>query len=394
MNKSTLISIILLIFFISGCASNKSFNIVKTGSNERKEQKELSSQDKIKETITNYNLYIQNQDPNANPMNSEELDLALAGLEPLDDSLNKFALLLEKNKIGKYALNSTKIATSYLTTKDVDFELKTFNIKDNMSDTIANIRREKFAYVIAIITTSQLEPLMQLANQNPDMKFYIPTIHISQLENITDQNSTSNIVFGGIDYGKQIDNLSQFTSGKVSMFNIKNSLGDSLRGYVYQNSSQIVFDQDITGSTSRFDKLIEDKEILNETSMYLNTPIVKSSLIMSQLRIYELLPYPILSTQLSYNRLLFSLTQPKDRQNLIVANSIIKYDATVDENSKLLGSNIDFDHINYSTCIGIDYFFAYINQIQRSFEENIAQNQVQYDVQLLKSGSYNFSIIQ
>jgi hypothetical protein len=384
MNKSTLISIILLIFFISGCASNKSFNIIKTGSNER-----TTSKEDYKDNISKYNLEIQNTNIDKNLI-ADDLSLNI----PLDTSLNRFAILLEKNKIGKYALNSTKITTSYLTTKDADFELKTFDIKDNISDTIANIRREKFAYVIAIITTSQLEPLIQLANQNSDMKFYIPTIHISQLESIEVQNEASNILFGGLDYKQQIVELSQFTSDNISMFSIKNSLGKELRKYVYDTGVSVLFDQDITGSTSRFDKIIEDKVILNDTALYLNTPIVKSSLILSQLRIYELMPYPILSTQLSYNRLIFSLTQPQDRENLIIANSIINYDKTVDENSKLLGTNIDYDWINYSTCIAIDNFYAQINQSQRIFDEEIIDNQVQYKVELLKPNNHSFGLVQ
>jgi SRSO17 transposase len=373
-----------LILFITGCGSSNSFNIIKIGSNERK----ISKQE-YKKTISKYNLEIANTNPD-----NIELDDALSSLEPLDISLNKFALLFEKNKIGKYALNSTKIMTSYLTTKNSDFLLKTFDINSDLSSTIDKIRAQKFAYVIAIITNDMLEALVQIANANPDMKFYVPTIHKSQLDILTNQNRALNITFGGIDYQRQIQELAQFTNSKISLFSIKNSLGKNLRKYIYDTGAEVVFDQEITSSTGRFDMMIEEKYILNDTAMYLNTPIVKSSLILSQLRIYEMIPYPILSTQLSYNRLIFSLTQPKDRQNLIVANSIINYDKIVDENSKLLGTNIDFDWINYSTCIGIDDFYAYINQSPRTFNEPIEDNQVQYSVQLLKPNSFSFGLIE
>ncbi len=55
---------------------------------------------------------------------------------------------------------------------------------------------------------------------------------------------------------------------------------------------------------------MKDNRILGST-IILNTPIVKSSIILSQITAFEVEPAKVLSTQLNYNPLLVKLTQEK-----------------------------------------------------------------------------------
>jgi hypothetical protein len=375
--------IISLFSFFYGCSSNKSFTVVKLTPNGEKSTTTLSAEEKSRygyEAIQEYNL--------------DHADEQQEEYEILDSSLNKVAIVFIKDEVGKYALNSTQVVTSYFVHKQEDFLLKTFDVKENTLDAFATvlsqIRAEKFAYVLAIATSNSIQNLLETAGNNPDILFYIPTLN---KERIYTQEFGQNVIFGGIDYKKQIEVLAPFASQKVSMFNIKNPLGEDLKHYVNEYNYNVVYAQEIASRENRFDKFLKRNSFLNASSLYLNTPIVKTSLLLSQLRVYEKRPYPIFSTQLGYNRLIFSLTQPQDRKNLIIANSIIKFDENIDETAKLLDVDIDFDWINYSTAIGIDYFYAHINHTPRIFQELIEDNQVSYGVELLKAGTYGFKKI-
>ena len=77
---------------------------------------------------------------------------------------------------------------------------------------------------------------------------------------------------------------------------------------------------------------------------------------MSQLTLYDANATNILSTQINYDPLLFSMTQYKDRKTMIIANSITSQNNVFIETNSLLGNDIVYDWINYTTTIGVDYF--------------------------------------
>jgi len=107
------------------------------------------------------------------------------------------------------------------------------------------------------------------------------------------------------------------------------------------------------------------------------------------------LPYALFSTQINYNPLLLSLTQYDDRKNFYIANSIGKSDTNLLAINKLLGNNILFDWINYSTSIGMDYIYTlyFNNNAKRLFNENIISNQVNYNISIVKPTKSSFKEI-
>ena len=122
--------------------------------------------------------------------------------------------------------------------------------------------------------------------------------------------------------------------------------------------------------------------------MFLNTPIIKSSILLSQLRAYDTVPYIILSTQLNYTPLVISLTQYPDRKKFIVANSIEKVNLKLEESLALLDVDVAYNWVNYSTLIGIDSIF--FKDESKLFPNKIVDNQVQYETTLHKNTRHGF----
>ena len=112
----------------------------------------------------------------------------------------------------------------------------------------------------------------------------------------------------------------------------------------------------------------------------INTPIVKSSIILSQLYAYETENAAILSTQLNYNPLLISLTQYEDRLNLILANSIEFTNDNLSEVLTLLDTDIKYNWVNYSSLVGINYIYA--RNKNRLIKNDVINNEVIYNTNL------------
>ncbi len=134
------------------------------------------------------------------------------------------------------------------------------------------------------------------------------------------------------------------------------------------------------------------KKVLQNSSLFLNTSIIQSSIVLSQLRAHGTEPYRILSTQLNYTPLVVSLTQFPDRKKFVVANSIGKTDLKLQESLALLNSDIQYNWVNYSTLIGMD--FLYKKNDSELFPSRIKNNQVSYEVQLYKNTRYGFEKIR
>jgi SRSO17 transposase len=114
-------------------------------------------------------------------------------------------------------------------------------------------------------------------------------------------------------------------------------------------------------------------------------------MIMSQLTLYDTNVTNILSTQINYDPLLLSMTQYVDREKMIIANSITQENNTIIESNALLGNDIRYDWINYTTTVGIDYFYNKITGGDREYNIEISDNQMIYDVELLRPGLSKFS---
>ena len=323
----------------------------------------------------------------------------------------KIALLLPYNKIGKYASSTTNASLAYLMTKNHSFKLKSYKIEnENIEEILKSIeliKSDGFSYVIAPVTQIGAK---NIATINPELNIYFPTI------NKKDINTTSkSLYFGGIDYQAQSDKLLKEAVSPLVIFYDKSVIGNKLATYEENKfkENNISLDENLTDfnltehsdvnktvikfsiprRTTNLEKYLKENVDLNASSCFINTPIVKTAMIMSQLTLYDTNTTEItniLSTQINYDPLLLSMTQYSDRKNMIIANSITEQNNMLIETNSLLSNDIVYDWINYTTTIGIDYFYSLITSDMRDYNISLENNQMQYKIELIKPSYSKF----
>ncbi|MDF1877653.1 hypothetical protein JHD47_07450 [Sulfurimonas sp. SAG-AH-194-L11] len=336
------------------------------------------------------------------------------------------ALLLPYKKIGKYASSTTNAAFAYLMTKSHSFMLKSYKVNsesvEDLELALSKIHEDGFEYVIAPLTEEGAKSIIEI---DPALHIYFPTI------NKKDVNTSSVFLsFGAIDYTQQSDLLLKEALSPLVVFSDKSATGKKLAAYqkeqflhpkveavdinVSEHSSFFdIFSQDdieeiapkivvketvekkvinyfVSKRTTNLEHYLQDKEEIINASFFINTPIIKSAMIMSQLTLYDANATNVLSTQINYDPLLLSMTQYRDRKDMIVANSITEQNNVLIETNALLGNDIVYDWINYSTTIGVDYFYALITDEERTYKAQLKDNQMIYDIELLQPSHSKF----
>jgi len=300
----------------------------------------------------------------------------------------KIALLVPKKIIKSYANSVSNAIMSYLIFQDVPFQYEVFDTGDEEEASIyqklSEIKAKGYQLVIAPFTQKGAEIVIQ---NTPDLLVFIPTINKYEVP-----EATANIIFGGIDYRKQIDALLSYANDKIALFNDGSRRSQELSAYIKEQVfDSVVFEKDIKNIKTNLTGIIKNNKKLKKASIFLNMPIVKSSLLASQLSQYDVKPHVLLSTQANYNPLLFKLTQAKDREYFYIANSISKYEPKLKEINLLLGNNPDFSWLDYSSSIGMDYILStQLESGQRVFDEDIYDNQIEYRVHIKKAGTSSF----
>ncbi len=307
----------------------------------------------------------------------------------------KIALLLPYKKIGRYASSTTNASFSYLMAKNRFFELKSYKLnsesKQDIKKVLAQIKKDKFNYVIAPLTQKGADEIVKL---NPDINIYFPTI------NKQDANTISPYLFyGGIDYRAQSNLLMKEAISPLVIFDDKSTIGKKLSAYgenAFKKQGLDTFEEkkvikfSIPKRTTNLKRQLNKRKSIQNGSFFINTPIIKSGMIMSQLTLYDVNTTNLLSTQVNYDPLILSMTQYTDRKKMLIANSITEENSVLIETNLLLGNDIVYDWINYTTTVGVDYFFHLLTNEEREYSIEIYDNQMQYTIELLKPSLSKF----
>ena len=325
----------------------------------------------------------------------------------------RIALLLPYKKIGKYASSTTNASFAYLITKNQPFELKSYKIESESQEDIhmalTSIIEDGFSFVIAPLTTKGADVLTSL---DPQVNIFFPTI------NKKDSQSTSEyIYFGGIDYKAQSDLLLKEASSPLVIFHDNSSIGKKLAQYekdtfcyetLAQTNERNEFDSleeplkkvrikgkkaieySISRKTTNLEHYLKENEKIQAASCIINTPIVKTSMIMSQLTLYDVNATNVLSTQINYDPLILSMTQYVDREKMLIANSITQHNNVLIETNAILSNDIEYDWINYTTTVAIDYFFHLITRADREYDIELVDQQMLYPIELIQPSASRF----
>lgn len=318
------------------------------------------------------------------------------------ESKLRIALLLPYKKIARYAASTTNASFAYLMSKNRPFELKSYKIEDESYDDIKEalqkIQNDGFSYVIAPMTQEGEEIVSRI---DPEINIFFPTINKKDAK-----NASSYLYYGGIDYRAQSDLLLKEAISPLVIFYDQSAIGEQLSEYQdYAFRAKFAHDKNSTAlssmqttiikfsipqQTTNLEKQLKENEEINAASFFVNTPIIKSGMIISQLTLYDTNATNILSTQTNYNPLLLSMTQYHDRKDMIIANSITQNKDVLIETNSLLGNDIVYDWINYTTTVGIDYFAHLISGEAREYDIQNIDNQMIYPINLLQPSFSRF----
>lgn len=249
-----------------------------------------------------------------------------------------------------------------------------------------------YHHVIAPVT---VEGARHLQKAPESLQIFIPTVHTSELN-----ASKANLYYGGIDYQQQINALLEYAEDPLVIFYDTSRLGEKLKdqtrdGYILRDANQSTakrtYSYGIDAKTSNLKRPLKTNRKLVEGTFFLNTPIVKTGMIMSQLTLYDVNASTILSTQINYDPLLFTITQYQDRKPMKIANSILIHNSVISEANTMLNNDIEYDWINYATTIGADMFHAKRRSGVREYPLKIEEAQIQYPIEIVWPGYSKFS---
>jgi SRSO17 transposase len=309
------------------------------------------------------------------------------GSQQISSAKVRIAMLLPHRIIGKYAPSTTNAAFAYLMTKTQPFELKSYTVEsesqEDLSNALRKIKNDDFDFVVAPLTQNGAN---NMAKIDPEIFVYIPTVNKKDVN-----GASSSLFYGGIDYKAQTDLLLSEAASSLAIFYDDSSISTKLAQYeegTFKGGRSVKYS--VPKETTNLKNYLDKNYKLANSSVFINTPVVKTGMIMSQITLFDVKSKNILSTQINYDPLLLSMTQIHDRKNMIVANSIIGNTNVLVETNALLSNDIVYDWINYTTTVGIDYFFNRMTNEDREYNLPMVNNQVVYQIELLQPSYSRF----
>ena len=318
-----------------------------------------------------------------------ELYISLGGEAILKvNKSGKIAVIIPQKIIKSYANVVSNAVLSYVLKQDADIEIKFINSNDESPQSLTNAmqtaRAQGFNYFIAALTSNGANIINSLVLSNE--LIYIPSVHSSFII-----NPKPNLIFGGIDYKEQISALLAYSNEKIVAFDDGSSLGQKLNEYVRMQSSDY-HEASIVGKDINLNDTLSKKSKFDDASIFLNIPIVKASLVATQMRGFEIKPYTLLSTQINFLPNIFNAISQRDRQNLFIANSLNPVNDLFLGLGDLFDVDFRYSQIGYSSAFGAEYI--YTNFIDKSadriFTERVENSQVLYGVKIYNAKSDHF----
>lgn len=295
----------------------------------------------------------------------------------------KIALMMPQKSIGRYSSTSADSIISYLMARDIDFEFKAFDTKDesieNLKSTYLSIQDQNYDYIIAILTANGLGNLLE--NTDIDTPIFVPTVNKNQVKA---DYITDNVYFGGIDYDRQIDTILDFSNSKnASIISLDDDgvVGKQLGAKIKEKSERLVSQHTIDSKSANSFRSIfsKIKPNIKKSIIVLNTSLVKTGLIIPQIGNTRTMPIAFLSTQVNFNPSLISLMPPEDAKRLFIVSIINPLAKKILETSELMSANLKYDWVNYSTALCVDILLKIDNRIdERFFSEKLYENQIIY----------------
>ncbi len=296
----------------------------------------------------------------------------------------KVAFIYPSSLVEKYAKTSLSTISGYLSYQKADYDLtiidSTNENYENINSAFAKAKQNGVTKIIGLFTPSAISSLDKIVTS--DIKVYLPLIEKSDA-----LTNNENLIFGSISYDQQVKKLISYSNTNNAMFYQNTYIGNKLKKAYDASVYDTRVRKEISKTETNFKYIVNDYK-LNNSTLFLNTDLVKTSLILSQLRAYDISPKAILSTQVSYDPMLMLLTQDQDRDKLVIANSIDSVNNELRDEISTFGGNIVYEWVDYSTLVGINYL--YYGNNSNLVQTKIIENQAVYNPKLYKSTEVGF----
>ncbi|EMF1843692.1 hypothetical protein V2D08_001054 [Campylobacter upsaliensis] len=300
----------------------------------------------------------------------------------------KFALIIPEKTIKNYSNIIINSSIAYLLKQRAEIKVEVFLIgteeEQKIKETLRKISSQGYKFAIAGFTNKGVKAL---ENYQGDVKIFVPTTHKS-----TTQIHNENIYFGSIDYDAQIKKLLDKSNGFNAILSDESALLNELNSKIKaQDPNATIYK--IGDEKIDFARVLRG---LRGASVFFNTPLIKTALLSSQIRVHNIRTNVLFSTQLNYNPAFLSLTQEGDRRQFIIANSIDKNDEELNYLNEMFAQNLDYNWVAYATSVGLDYFYTnFLNpKSERIFEEELNNSQFIYKVRLMQGKAGNFEELE
>lgn len=300
----------------------------------------------------------------------------------------KIAILIPEKIIKSYANSIISPTVAYLINSGENVHLNVFYTQDEQKQNIEKILDEIKNYSL-IITAYQNEGIEFLSKNISNIKIFNPLANKDNFSNIG-----INLYFGSINYDEQIASLLNYTNENVVIFKDHSLLSSHLTDMINEQAN-VKSTYVVNQNNSNINALVKDNAKLNNASIFFNLPLIKTTLIATQIRANELTPKVYLSTQINYSSSFLNLTQENERNIFYFANSIGKIEPIIIYYNNLLGQKISYNWIAYSTSVGLDYLFnhTYTNT-KKYFDEDFVNNQIYYKINIMNSKNSKFTQVR
>jgi hypothetical protein len=393
-----ILALFVVVFVFFGCTQKQVVELKLPGKN--KIEKKVPQKAVEEDTVTVVEEFVpieikedkikEETIPSGTMNDTEEMNSSESFIE------NKIDIQIDKTKakmqlafiypssVSKYARSSLNTISGYLSYQKADYNLLVIDCEnesyDKISSAFSKVQQEGITNVVALFTPNAISTLNKVVSS--DLKVYLPLI-----EKKDSLESNDGLIFGSISYDEQLKKLSYYSAGNNAMFYQDTYLGLKLKRSYDSIIGDAVVRKEIGKNERNFKSIVNDYRLRN-SSLFLNTDLVKTSLILSQLRAYDVFPRIIFSTQLNYDPMLMVLTQDKDREKLVIANSIDNVDTKLKDEITTFGGNITYEWVDYSTLVGVNYLFN--NGNSSLIPTQVANNEVIYTPRLFKSTEVGF----
>jgi len=391
-----IISVLIILITFTACNKKEIVNYDPSATKAKKEKKlkiikENNNTNIIDSNKSKYDSNISSIDINISTdinvsMDINMSDMNISSIEFLESLNNKVAIVYSSKKIGKYSIKVSDIVLAYSANENKNFNYLFFDIEDETNESINNLfdtlKNEEINNVMMYLTPGNLDRLYEYETID-EFNIYLPLIN-SKLASRTPHNK---IIFGAISYENQLNSLIEIANSNI--IEIYDEKRKNLKLHYLLEDNPRVTSYQLKGKYPNYKSFIRQHRKLRNASVILNLDIIKSSIFMSQISANDKLNVSqILATQSNYSPLSFVLSQQKDRRNLIVASSILYTNSKLDNINKLLGNDIRYDWVNYSTILGLELLKTKKTLLFDNIE--VLDNQVQYPSILYKTKKSSF----